>query len=193
MARGLHADTVTELAKDSQYIFYMIDVLATSGTIRYTNAHHDVTFGGNVYTASPNFVSFGNIAETQKLVIGSMSFKLSGVDLSNLALALSGEIINKRVNLYQGFIDRDTFVVVPTPLIVYSGLVKSYSLSENPGATSVLTLATASILADFDRTAGRRSNHVDQVAYLELKGLGGIDKGFEFSHINLAAIRWGRV
>ena len=193
MPRGLHVDTVAELEKDGQYIFHMSELLLDAGTLRYTNAHKDISFDGDTYIASGNFIGFGNVVETQRLEISSMSIQLSGVDLTSLATALLDDVVNRRINLYQGLIDPDTYAVIADPLLTYSGLVKGFTFRENPGGTSALSLATASVFADFDRTTGRRSNHQDQETYLAARSIAGVDLGFEFAHISTADLKWGRV
>jgi hypothetical protein len=120
--------------------------------------------------------------------------------------------VNRKINLYQGLIDPDTYVIVPSPIRVYSGKVKSISLQESPGDKSVLTVNTASVLSDFDKTTGRRANSQDQEMYLIIKGqtdaadavsrgmgtLAGdvftptVDKGFDEAHKSNVDVKWGR-
>ncbi len=190
--RGLHVDSIAELAKDGQYIFHLFEFLFDAGTERFTNAHADITFDSNLYTASSRMVSFGNVTETQRLEISSMSFVVSGVDQTSIAAALSADTVDRKIKLYQGLLDPLTYAVIADPILVYTGRIKAYSVKETPGGTSTLTWSTGSILADFDKTAGRRSNHQDQEAYMSIRALAGVDLGFEFAHQVTSNISWGR-
>jgi hypothetical protein len=212
MPRGLESESVAELDKDGQYVFHMVEIILDDETLRYTNAHAEVSYEGETYTPSGNLISFGDVTETEALVLNSMAFKLSGVELTMFALVLSQDLLNRKINLYQGLIDPDTYAIIPSPIGVYSGKIKSISLQETPGDKSVLTVNTASVLSDFDKTTGRRANTKDQEMYLIIKGqldaadavsrgmgtLSGdvftptIDKGFDEAHKSNVDVKWGR-
>ncbi len=212
MPRKLESQSITELDKDGQYVFHMVEIILDNETLRYTNSHSEVSYAGETYTPSGNLISFGDVTETEALVLNSMVFKLSGVELTLFALTLQQNIVNRQINLYQGLIDPDTYTIIPSPIAIYRGKVKSISLQETPGDKSVLTVNTASVLSDFDKTTGRRANSQDQEMYLIIKGqidavnavsrgmgtLSGsvftptIDKGFDEAHKSNVDVKWGR-
>jgi len=192
MPRGLHVDSIAELETDGQYLFHLIEFEFDAGTERFTDAHKDIVFNSNTYLADARFKSFGDVVETQSLELSSMRFTVSGVDQTALAAALLNDTVNRKVNLYQGLLDTSNYTVINTPTIIYSGRIKSHEFKETPGGTASLTWNTASVLADFDRTAGRRSNHQDQESYIAIRGLTGPDYGFEFAHQITPDLRWGR-
>ena len=196
MTRSLHANSITELDKDNQYLFYFIEFFFDSGTLRYTTSHNDVVWNSETYLNSANFISFGDVTETQTLEIGSMSFVLSGVNQANIALVLSEDLTDRAVRLYKGMLDPVTYAVIADPVLIYDGRIKSFAVSEQPGVTATVTIATASAFADFLRTAGRRTNHQDQEVYLTAIGIDPLvnpDYGFEFAHQLTPEIRWGRL
>ena len=194
-ARDLHADSLAELAKDNQYIFNLVEFHFDSGALRYTTAHSDVTWNAQTYVSSPNLVEVGAVSETSTMEIGSMKFTLSGVNQANIALVLSENLTDRKVLLYRGMRDAGNYTVIADPILIYSGRIKSFSVSEEPGNTASVDIETASAFADFTRTAGRRSNHQDQEVYLRMIGIDpdvDPDMGFEFAHQLNQDIKWGR-
>ena len=192
MARPLHADTIAEIEKEGIYVFHLIEFLFDGGTDRFTTAHKDLVYKGETYIASANFISFGDINETDRLEISSMTFSVTSVNQGLLATALSSDTINRKIILYRGLLNPVTYAIINDPLVVYTGLVSTFSVTEQPGGRSTLIWKTGSVLADFSRTAGRRTNHQDQEAYIAIRGLSGPDDGFEFAHVNNFNLKWGR-
>lgn len=193
MVRALHADTLAEIVKEELYIFHLIEFVFDGGTDRFTTAHQDLVHNSNTYTASAQLIGFGDVNETDRLEISTMNFSVTAVAQGLLSTALSSDTINRKIILYRGLLNPTTFAIINDPIVIYTGLVTSFSLQENPDGETTLTWKTGSVLADFSRTAGRRTNHQDQEAYLSIRGLSGPDKGFEYSHVNNFDLRWGRV
>lgn len=194
-ARDLHADSLTELAKDNQYIFNLVEFHFDSGTLRYTTAHSDVVWNSETYINSPNLVDIGDVSESSTMEIASMRFTISGVNQANIATVLSENLTDRKVLLYRGMRDSGDYTVIANPILIYSGRIKSFEVKEDPGGTSSVNIATASAFADFNRTAGRRSNHQDQEVYLRMIGIDpetDPDLGFEFAHELNTDIKWGR-
>lgn len=192
MVRVLHADTLAEIVKEKLYIFHLIEFVFDGGTDRFTTAHIDLVYNSETYIASASLIGFGDVSETDRLEISSMDFSVTAVGQALVATALSSDTINRKIILYRGLLDPTTFAIINDPIIIYTGLVTSFSVSENPDGDSTMTWRTGSVLADFSRTAGRRTNHQDQEAYIAIRGLSGPDDGFEYSHKNNFNLKWGR-
>lgn len=192
MVRPLHADTVAEIVKEELYIFHLIEFFFDGGTDRFTTAHQDLVHNSNTYLASASLIGFGDVNETDRLEISTMNFSVTAVAQGLLSAALAEDTINRKITLYRGLLNPTTFAIINDPIVIYTGLVTSFSLQESPDGETTLTWKTGSVLADFSRTAGRRTNHQDQEVYLSIRGLSGPDKGFEYSHINNFDLRWGR-
>lgn len=190
--RPLHANTKTELEKSGQYMIYLILLELDSGDQAFTTAHKDVVYGAHTYLASKKFIGFGNVTETQQLEISSMSFTFTAADQTLLSQALSEQIINREISLYRAMLDTTTYALISDPFLSYKGRIKSMTMTETPGGYSKLVFQTGSVLSDFQRTAGRRTNHNDQQAYMTIRSLSGTDDGFEFANQITYDIKWGR-
>jgi len=196
---------IAELGKDSTYMIHAVELEFDSGTQRVTNAVKDITFNGNVFTASGDLLSFGNVKETGKMQINSMSFSLSATNQAAIASALSENFTDRIITLYKGWVDTSDHSLIPvtsggdTLLAVYRGRINSFSLNESPNGSSTLTWKTNSVMVDFDRTAGRRTNSEDQKVYLEriqhphvTAPNSSVDKGFDFAHVVNRELQWGK-
>ncbi len=190
--RGYHASSEAELEGNNQYIFRLVEMRFDSGTDYFTNAHKDILYDSNTYVSTSRFINSGDITETQGLTLSSMRFTLSGVELTSLAKILSEPVLNREIVLYEAMLDLNTYLIIADPLIVYKGRIKSFEFNEKPGNGASIILNTASIMADFNRTAGRRTSHQDQETYLALRSIAGTDLGFEYASQITADLKWGR-
>lgn len=187
MSRNLPALIEAEVAKQQVYTFHLVEFQFDSGTLYFTTLNKAVVFNSNTYLASPDFVTFGTITESEKIELGSMFFTLSSVDLTVVAQALLEDFVDRPILLYRGFLDPSTYQVIVDPILLYEGRIKSFKLSENVASgTSTLTWNTASIWADFSRTSGRRTNDNDQQIFYPG------DKSFEYAHQVTFDVKWGR-
>ena len=187
MSRNLPALIETEVAKQQLYTFHLVEFQFDSGSLYFTTLQRSIVFNSNTYLASPDLVTFGSITEAEAIELGSMYFTLSSVDTSVVAQALLEDFIDRPILLHRAFLDKTTFQVITDPVLLYEGRIKSFKLSEDPAAgTSTLTWSTASIFADFSRTAGRRTNDNDQQIF------NPGDKSFEYAHQVTFDVKWGR-
>jgi len=197
--RDLHVDTAAELEKDQQYIIHFIEI-HLDNVVYITTAHTSITVdlgfgeGAKAYEAVSDLITFGNVTESQTLDISSMSFVLSAVDQTNLVTALGQDTINKQIKLYRGLLDPSDYTIIANPVLLYVGNIKSFDANETPGDTSTLTWSTASAMADFNGTAGRRTNQEDQDAFLEITQPVStpVDLGFQFAGQLTVDIPWGQ-
>jgi len=197
--RDLHASTVIELEKDQQYIINFIE-FHLENKVYLTTAHTDLTVdlghgeGTKQYVSGSDLITFGNVTESQTLDISSMSFVLSAVDQTNLVTALGQDTINRQIKLYRGLLDTSNYALVADPILLYVGNIKSFDAKETPGDTATLTWATASAMADFNGTAGRRTNQEDQDAFLAITQPTStpVDLGFEFAGQLEVDVQWGQ-
>lgn len=188
MSRNLPAVIQTEIAKQAVITFHLVEFQFDTGTIRFTSLPRNIVYNSQTYLASPDLLSFGNVVESDRVELGSMFFTLSSVDLSVVAQALLEDFVDRPILLYRAFLDTSTFQLLVDPVLIYEGRITSFKLSEDPqSGTSTLTWQTASMWADFQRTAGRRTNNNDQQVYHPG------DLAFEFAHNITFDIRWGRV
>ena len=188
MSRDLPVLVESEIEGQQLYTFHLVEFQFDSGTLRFTTLNRNIDFGGNTYGATPDFLSFGNVVESETVEVGSMEFTLSSVDLTVVAQALTEDFTDRPILLYRAFLDRSTYQLIVDPYLIYEGRVTGFTLSENiDQSTSNLVWASASIWSDFQRTAGRRSNHNDQQVFYPG------DMAFEYGHSIDFSLKWGRV
>ena len=187
MPRNLPALIEAEIVKDATFTFHLIEFQFDTGTIYFSTLPRNILFNSNLYIAGADMISFGNVVESQNVELGSMTFKLSGVDLTNVAQALTEDFMDRPVILRRAFLSTINYSLLADPFIIYEGRITSFKLNENPATgMSDLTWNTASMWADFQTTSGRRSNNNDQ--QIRFPG----DKAFEYAHLTTFDLRWGR-
>lgn len=77
--------------------------------------------------------------------------------------------------------------LVTDPLLIFDGRIDAPVIEEDPDSgKSTLSIKCSDHWADFERIAGRRTNHSDQQLFYPG------DKGFEFADQSVKSIKWGR-
>jgi len=200
MSRGLSGTLVTQLETGQNYVFNLIEIIIavsdTPTTYRYTTAHMDLVYDSNTYTATNGQLGFGSVNEKMSLEVSSMSVSISSVDQSMLAIVLNNanDVVNGTINLYRGVLNDSTYAIIDSPILLYSGYIKGFTVNEDVDSSSVMTFATGSKLSDFERTSGRRTNQQDQDSYLTDKYGAGVKTDTAFSQADKinGDIVWGR-
>lgn len=183
--RGMTELAKTEVAKDEIHTFILVHF--EFDTPEYlTDAFKDVLFNGNNYLSSGNLISISNVKESIDININKIKVSVSGVNAANIAIALTEDYTDKKVNIYRGlFDDNDNLIADPISIFV-NGRVSNFSFSENySDGTAELSWDVYSHWADFDRVSGRRTNDADQQSYYPG------DLGMEFTSSVIKDLGWG--
>jgi hypothetical protein len=170
--RGATAAVITEIEKSKNQPFHLIEVEFSVNTFYLTDAYRDIVWdngGGNhTYIALGHFLSFSDIEETSTVQVSSLTVQLSGIDQTFLSAVLSEYYIDRPLKIYKGFLD-DTMAVVADPILIFEGRMDSPIISENPDDGScILSAAATNTWVDFERLAGRHTNHEEQQIFSEL-------------------------
>lgn len=182
--RGMTAAMQTEVAQQQLRMFHLLE-LYFSVTGYLTTGNRDIVWGGNTYSALGNWLSFGEVDESADLRAGSVNIGLSGVNQANISTALTENFIERRAVIRRGFFDANNQVIID-PVILFDGRIDSWSLHEDvDNNTSTITWQAATHWIDFERAAGRRTNHDDQQVWFPG------DRGFEFA-AETDDIVWGK-
>lgn len=184
MSRGIHADVITELAKDSFNTAHLISIDFET-KIYLTESQIDITYGGNTYVSSSALNGISNVSETSDVQVGTLTINLSGVSQEYIAILLGQTYIDKQVIISRVLLD-DVHDIIGTPIIVYDGRIQSYSITDGVSSSSI-ALVAASHWADFEKKSGRRTNDNSQKIHFKT------DKGFEFAPNTVRDLKWGRV
>ena len=184
MTRGIHADVITELAKDSFNMAHLVSIdFAT--TLYLTDFAYDIVYASNTYNSSSHLLSMADVNETADAQIGTFTINLSGVDQAFISILLSESNIDREVIISRAILN-SSGAIIGTPIPLYNGRVDGFSIKDD-NTTSQINLSTASHWSDFEKESGRRTNYNSQQIFFPG------DKGFEFASSAVKDIKWGRV
>lgn len=169
MPKALDAATKAELQKDRIYMTYLVEIHFDQNPEYFTTAHIDLDYQGHTFVASSKLLNVTAPKESQRLEAANIDITFSGVDKTILAKALQQYVVNRKVVIHRALLDTTTYAIIGTPVYLYAGRIKSFSFSETPKDTATLKFSTSSVLADFERTSGRRTNARDQESYLDIR------------------------
>jgi len=187
MARGLTSAVKTELATGIIEPVILVEI-GFSTPIYLTNASFDLT--SSVSGTSRTYLSNGHlrgitgVQETGTPTKNSLSVSLSGVDQTYIALALTENIINDDVFIYQGYLN-SSLALIADPFLLFYGNVDEFKISDNT-STATLVLIVSSHWGNFSRTSGRTTTDNSQRRFFSN------DFGMAFSALTVRDIKWGR-
>jgi len=183
MSRTIHADVITEIAKDS---FSQVTLIyfAFDPAIYITNAFHDISYSGNTYQAGGHLLKSGAIQESSDVRVGTLNITLSGVDQTYISILLSQSTTDRQIKVYRAFLDSSQ-AIIGDPLLTFDGRVSDFKIKDTKKG-STISLSVASHWADFEKKSGRKTNHNSQQMYFDG------DLGFEYAANITKDIKWGR-
>ena len=98
---------------------------------------------------------------------------------------MSQTYIDRQVTVQRVLLGND-YSIIGDPILIYDGRIQSFSITDNSD-TSTVSIMASSHWADFEKKAGRRTNHNSQQIYFPG------DLGFEFAPNTVRDLKWGRV
>jgi hypothetical protein len=118
----------------------------------------DITYNGNVYTAQGEFLGYSAIQEDYDVKVGKITISLSGVDNDFASRFSNIDQVGSEIRVGKVFLDLNTLDIISDyAIVMYIGEIYNVSIQEN-AETCTINVECASVFADFDRTAGRRTN-----------------------------------
>jgi hypothetical protein len=182
-SRPLHADVLTAIGGRAVVAKYFVDlVLATP--VYLTSHTREVDWDGNSYLRSGDLVAFSLVNETPALRVGSSTLTLSGVPTTWRQQFLTGGYIDRQVIRRLAFFDSDD-ALIGDPVIIEDYRIRDFNVNDGM-ETATVTLELASHWADWDKTAGRRTNIHSQQRHFEN------DTGMRFAAEAVKEVLWGR-
>jgi len=156
--------------------------------------------GTNEYVAQGEFMGFSEVSRDFDVRVGKFTIYLSGVgtDFAGKFAGVSGnQKINyegRRVCIYKAFLDFEVvngiqqLVIVPDPLLMFDGIIYNVGIAEGPKSCQI-NIECSTLFADFERTAGRRTNNGSNHLYQGST----YDTSFEKAgYVASTDIRWGK-
>jgi len=181
MARSLSSALQTQVSAENTKIAFLVE-LNLSTTIRVTDWFTSVTYNSNSYQPGGSFVSVDSITETGELQVDELQLTFSNVTSDARNLIITGNYIDKTVNIYLGFFDaNDAFV---DAINYFSGYVKSASIEENIKASNI-KMVVANHWSNWNLIKGRHFTDESQ------QKIHAGDKGLEYSNQAKKDVRWG--
>lgn len=154
------------------------------------NGGFDIDWNGNTYTAQGDFIGFSEVAETFDVKVGKFSVYLSGLNSTMVDNFVDKDIEGQRVIIRKAFLDFDpmTLDIIDQPIILFDGVIYNISVTET-ASTATIEIQCATLFADFERTAGRKTNVRSNQLFQGFTR----DKAFEKSgHVGNTEFLWGR-
>ena len=134
--------------------------------IRYDSPTSPVA-GINTYSAQGDYMGFSGVSEDFDVKVGKFSIYLGALSnnyVQNFVYQdpTTGQRVETegvRVVIYKAFLNRlDNLNIIDQPILVFDGTIYNIGITEN-AVTSQITIDCATLFADFERTAGRRTNN----------------------------------
>ena len=103
------------------------------------------------------------MSEELDVKVGKFTISLSGIGNDYLNKFINYEVEGRRVVIYKCFMSfgssgTDPLALVAAPIMMYDGTIYNFSVKETPKSCEI-SLDCSSLFADFERTAGRKSNN----------------------------------
>jgi hypothetical protein len=156
--------TKDEFYRDKFIAVDLVELYLPTGTLYLNSGGFEIVYAGNTYTAQGDFMGFSTVSEEFDVKVGKFSIYLSGVGTSadaslNVRRFLDQDFEGRRVVIRKAFLDFDpmTLDIIDTPIIIFDGQIFNVSIVESRNSASI-TVDCSTLFADFERTAGRKTN-----------------------------------
>jgi hypothetical protein len=152
------------------------------------------TAGTNVYSAQGDFIGFSSLSEDFQVSVGKFSIFLSGINTTYASYLMNNEIEGKRVCIYKAFLNfgaggTSNLQLAAAPILMFDGIIYNFAIVESEKSCQI-TIDCSSLFADFERTAGRKSNNWSNWFYQGVKGDMCFDKA---GWVGQTEFKWGRL
>lgn len=183
MSRDIDASVVTASEGDVIRPILMFDGDFQSGHLRLHSGVGTITYDGNTYAGSGMLGRVSPIDEDVELSASGVRVSLSGIDGSNISVALGEHYQGRMATLYIALLD-SAHQIIGEPVILFQGRMDNMNLTL--GNQNEVSLTIENPLRDWDRPRERRYNNTDQNANYPA------DKGLEFVEQSVQKpIYWG--
>ena len=181
MPRGLTISSAL-LSGNSVKMAYAIKI-GFNTPIYLTDNSFDLSIDGNTYTSSSFLLGVTSPTETNKMRNSSTTIRLSSVNQTYLSVLLNEDWMNSDVLVQRVVLDSSN-AIDGDPIILFKGLLTGYEFQEKKNKSEI-TLLCASHWSDFERIAGRRTNHSSQTYWFT------DDNGMKYASATSRNVKWG--
>jgi hypothetical protein len=155
---GVDATVEAAIAEPHLTLCHLVEIGFASGTIRLTDAAHNLTWNSQTWTGLGNLGQMDSIKEASTGEVTGLRFQLAAPISGYLSIVLGEHVQGSPVTVYVGFCN-SSHVVVRAP-VEWTGRVDTMTVSDS-GENSVIQLTAESRVADWQRPKERRHNLED--------------------------------
>ena len=146
---------------------YIPNINGAANTQYLTNGGFPISYNGNTYTALGEFIGFSSVSEDFDVKVGKFSIYLSGLGnyyvnqfvYQDPTTGRRIDIEGRRVVIRKAFLDKNNgLAIFDAPIVVFDGTIYNVAISET-SASCQITIDCSTLFADFERTAGRKTNN----------------------------------
>ncbi len=135
MSTNLSSTILTQLSNETEhwlidFVELKMDASDPSKIIRLCSHYANLDINADTYNAAAHLLSIGSTTDNIEATDDSLTIGLSGIDSSVTAAVLGSKVPGSEVNIYRGFFNEDSGVLVDTPYLVWSGLASGYSITD---------------------------------------------------------------
>lgn len=151
---------------------YFVELNINGSYTRFSDYHKAFTVDSNSYDALGSLLGITATKQEVRASQQALSISISGIPSTNLALVQNADIKGSTVTVRRALFNVTTGALLSTtetnPVIKFKGVVNNFGIEETwntsiNDSTFALTLQVNSIIGQLlKRTAGRRTNPVDQ-------------------------------
>lgn len=196
-----HQDVRDEFYRDHTFAVDLIEIQIQNGSgasdcLYLASGGIDIAFdsttapdaGTNSYSAQGEFISYTAIDETFDVVVGKFQITLSGLPSGYIDKFIGKNVEGQRIVVYKAFMDLNAFTIIQSPILMYDGTIYNVAIQENQN-TCTIGLDITSQFADFERTAGRKTNNWSNWYFQDAKYDTAMEKT---GYVGNTEFLWGR-
>lgn len=161
MPRDLSAGFLSAIQQQTVHLAFAVELLFDSGAVRAWTGVGDLTWNAQTWTGVGTLGSISGISENTDFSAQGLTFGLSGIPSSLISLALTEKYRGRPVTVHVLIMD-ETFANVLWSYQQWNGLMDTMLIDEGP-EQSTIRLTAESELIDFERPAGTRYTHEEQI------------------------------
>lgn len=181
LTSGLETATLNPVVRP----ILLVELDFPSGFVRVWSGYGELSWDGKTWQGVGTLGGVSAVEETDAMKATGVTFRLSGVPLEYVAIALGEHYQGRPAKLWFATLG-DNGTITADPFLLFSGRMDVFE-DEDSGETATLYLSAESRLIDLERPRERRFTDQDQ------KSLYPSDKGLEFvAGLQDKKINWGR-
>lgn len=168
----------------------LVSLFLPAGTLNFCTGGFDLEHAGVTYTAQGDFIGFSSVSEDFDVRVGKFTIYLSALTTGILDYFVDQDIEGRRVLISKAFLQIEPFTLdtIVAPVLVFDGQISNISITET-ASTASINVDCVTLFADFERTAGRRTNNGSNHAYQN----NNFDQAFkQAGYVGNTEFLWGR-